>query len=925
MDNIITALKSEISSHGMVPPDQIEPGKMIRFSDNGQKNKNGWCIFFENPDGSAGAAFGSWRGINKKWFYKPDGAPLSMEQQQAFIEKIEQARKKADQERKAKQADAAKMAKEIWDKSKPASQDHPYLKAKNIKPYIARQDKNTLLLPGYDEKGLCTLQRIWLDQSNKFIKLFLKESKSKNCFNVIGDIENSDTYYLGEGYATMASIHEATGEPCVVAFSSGNLKGVATYFKEKYPEKKIIITSDNDLETQKKTGINPGRKAAEEAASTICADLCICPIDSDFNDLQQAHGMNAVLQALQKTRTINIIENAIEDSKTDPGAMYEPDILEALQEIQNCSPADYARYRAKFKEASSKNSVTQLDKLISVSGEAANDSKADELVELLRAKGTFFHNQDRAAFVSFERDGHTEIWSLQSTGFEDWAGYTFFKDQGKTAGESTLKTATGSLSGLAKFDGEKHDTFLRVAQYEDGYVIDLCNDNWSVVHIQTDGWNVLSNSPVKFWRTETMREIPGPAKNGVHGVAGVCQKTTQIFDGKKGVLDTLWKHLNVSEQDRILLLAWMLEAFRPETPFVIAEFIGGQGTAKSTTQSNVRDLIDPNAVNLRAAPKTPADIFVGAGSNWIASYNNLSHISAPMQDAYCILATGGGFAGRKLYTNFDEALLETKRPVMFNGISSLATNQDLIDRTVRIDLPEISEYKEESVLRNEFLEDKPKIMGGLFDLFSKTLKRLPDIKIVKPPRMADFARLGEAMSQVMGNKPDTFVTLYNEARQQAIINALDGSPVALAIQDLLDKFVRLDNVLMKDALERLSEYRPYGEAWPKSPRGLGDILRRNKPGLKAIGINVIIHNRDKKGVHVTIKRVPLFPEKNNMENQCTPHTPHTPIVEKRGSQAPVNGEEGVHGVLGVCQNSTQIFPGEKGIPENESTPDEVII
>lgn len=601
-----------------------------------------------------------------------------------------------------------------------------------------------------------------------------------------------------------------------------------------------------------------------------------------------------LLDDQQKSKTI-IIKKAIEKSKIDPGAMYEPEILEILQEIAKHTPADYARYRSEFKKTNKENSVTQLDKLISNAGEAGPvDTKADELVELLQTKGEFFHNQDREAFVSFKQDGHIEVWSLLSKGFEEWAGYTFFKDQGKTAGESTLKTATSSLSGLAKYDGEKHETFLRVAAYKNGYVIDLCNDDWSVVCINPDGWEVLKDSPVKFWRTETMRGIPVPSK--------------------KGVLGVLWKYLNISIEDRLLLLAWMLEALRPETPFVIAEFIGGQGTAKSTTQSDIRDLIDPNAVNLRAAPKTPEDIFVSAGNNWIASYNNLSHISAPMQDAYCTLATGGGFASRKLYTNFDEALMETKRPVMLNGISSLATAQDLIDRTVRFNLQEIEIYKEESELKNKFSEDKPEIMGSIFDLFSKTLKKLPDIKIEKPPRMADFARLGEAMSQVLGNKANTFISLYNEARKQAIINALDGSPVALAIQDLLNRSGSLDHILMKDALEKLSEYRPRGEAWPKSPRGLGDILRRNKPGLKAIGINVIFHNRSKQGVHITIEREPLFNSKNNMRNQHTPHTYHTPI----------NGK-GVLGVHGVCQNDRQIFDEKKGVIEIKNTPDEVII
>lgn len=163
-----------------------------------------------------------------------------------------------------------------------------------------------------------------------------------------------------------------------------------------------------------------------------------------------------------------------------------------------------------------------------------------------------------------------------------------------------MKSATDSLSGLAKYEGEQHETFIRAAQYDDGYVIDRCSDNWSVVHIYPGGREVSESSPVKFWRTETMREFPGPSKTSVCSVDSVR-----------------WKRLNILEEDRVLFLAFILECLRPETPFVIAELIGGQGTAKSITQSNTRDLIDPNAVNLRAEPKTTEDIFVGAGNKTI--------------------------------------------------------------------------------------------------------------------------------------------------------------------------------------------------------------------------------------------------------------------------------------------------------------------
>jgi hypothetical protein len=122
----------------------------------------------------------------------------------------------------------------------------------------------------------------------------------------------------------------------------------------------------------------------------------------DFNLAEQ------LLDDQQETES-DIIKRAIEASKIDPGAVYEPEILGALREVSALNPADYARYRAEFKNANKDNSVVQLDKLVNKAGEtSAVDSKADELVELLQTKGTFFHNQDKESFVTFEQDDHIE-------------------------------------------------------------------------------------------------------------------------------------------------------------------------------------------------------------------------------------------------------------------------------------------------------------------------------------------------------------------------------------------------------------------------------------------------------------------------------------------------------------------------------------
>ncbi len=110
-------------------------------------------------------------------------------------------------------------------------------------------------------------------------------------------------------------------------------------------------------------------------------------MDDDFDLGEQLHEDS-------QQSTEKLVFDAIELSKTDPGAMYEPEVLEALQHVAATDPAGYARYRADFKSANKNNSVTRLDKLIDAfaGGSKGDDTKADKLVELLQERGTFFYN-----------------------------------------------------------------------------------------------------------------------------------------------------------------------------------------------------------------------------------------------------------------------------------------------------------------------------------------------------------------------------------------------------------------------------------------------------------------------------------------------------------------------------------------------------
>lgn len=279
---------------------------------------------------------------------------------------------------------------------------------------------------------------------------------------------------------------------------------------------------------------------------------------------------------------------------------------------------------------------------------------------------------------------------------------------------------------------------------------------------------------------------------------------------------------------------------RPETPFPVLELIGEQGSAKSTTQKMLRRLIDPNSCDLRAAPKTIEDIFVSAGVNWIVSYENISHLSPQVQDALCVLATGGGFAKRKLYSDADECVILVKRPVVLNGISAAVTAQDLIDRTISIETPLITNRAEITDLWNQYEPNHANLLGALLTIFSESLSRLKSILLpaADRPRLAEFAKLGMAVAETMGKTGSDFLAQFNSSRQETIARTIDASPVASALIEWFDDNNRRTTKLpVKELFSQIERKKPTNtDSWPRSAKGFADTLRRIAPALRYMGI-----------------------------------------------------------------------------------------
>lgn len=214
-------------------------------------------------------------------------------------ERKERAAKEA-QRLAQEQAQAAEDAAQLWAKAS-ESGSSAYLVRKGVQGFGVRYDQaGWLLVPVRDaECRLWNVQRIAPEPvEGGPSKLFVKGGRKSGLWHMIGSLGQAHTLLIAEGYATAASLHQATGLPVTVAFDAGNLANVAQALRAAFPTVALVVCGDDDKETEARTGKNPGRLKATEAAKRVHGAVafprCLPEGASDFNDMHKACGLDAV-------------------------------------------------------------------------------------------------------------------------------------------------------------------------------------------------------------------------------------------------------------------------------------------------------------------------------------------------------------------------------------------------------------------------------------------------------------------------------------------------------------------------------------------------------------------------------------------------------------------------------------------------------
>jgi putative DNA primase/helicase len=271
-------------------------GRLHRYKAPGDSDKDGFYVV--HLDGIAAGMFGHWAKHPEPIKWRAKGSqPLDREQSAKLKRAIDEARAQREAEKAEAQAAVAKRSNEEWIGLKNADADHPYLVRKRVGTHGIKETKDgRLAVAVFVDEKITSMQYI----SDDGAKLFQKSGAVAGGYYRLGGKPN-EVAYICEGFATAASVREATNATVYTAFSGHNLPLVAQWLHKKYPDLKIIIVADNDCETDDNPGLKYARQAAGLADGTyIIPKLTAAPDKRcDINDLHIAEGLEAVRNLLQ--------------------------------------------------------------------------------------------------------------------------------------------------------------------------------------------------------------------------------------------------------------------------------------------------------------------------------------------------------------------------------------------------------------------------------------------------------------------------------------------------------------------------------------------------------------------------------------------------------------------------------------------------
>lgn len=247
----------QLSSFGLIVDGALVIGKRERCKVDKEKGRPGWYHLHElqttGGESLIVGSFGIWHGDdnNAQKVLLDKTSKLSKEQSESLRNRIKEDRRASDAAREAQAIKAGDVASKLW-KRLDFTGESAYLQRKAVQGHGVRYSPKTgaIAIPLQDTQG--RIHGLQIIRSPKARlgggldkEFFPVGCVSKGHFFLIGTPGN--VLLIAEGYATAATLHEATGLPVAVAFDAGNILPVCRELKKHYRHARQLICADDDI------------------------------------------------------------------------------------------------------------------------------------------------------------------------------------------------------------------------------------------------------------------------------------------------------------------------------------------------------------------------------------------------------------------------------------------------------------------------------------------------------------------------------------------------------------------------------------------------------------------------------------------------------------------------------------------------------